>query len=399
MKHIKLTPLDTLFFRDGSPFNAGETGQMEVASVFPPNASTVVGCLRAAFARALGWSGHGRWKKDITDKLGDGADLGSLEFTGPYLLKDQQCLFPAPTHLLMGKTTKQQKEITGEEKHTVMKHLTFLRPGDEAIACDLSSISNIHGAHLPETISLPVQYCGYDVNSFKPLGQAYLTRKGMQQVLAGQLPHIKHVIESEKLWRSETRIGIERNDESRTTEDSALYQVAYTRLAKNVSLGMGVLNYGGDVPKLATLGGESRMVCLEKREKEDSTRKFPTKPDLQATNNIVRYTVILVTPAKFTGWQKPKGTLPDLPGEIVSACVGKPVLVGGWFSGSKDDNDAKSKTYQRGSRPLEPYLPAGSVFFMAAPASEIDSITIKHNTKIGENTHWGYGQILIGAWT
>ena len=71
MKYLKLTPLDTLFFRDGRPFNAGETGQMEVGSVFPPSANTVVGCLRAAFARELGWDGRGSWHDTITEKLGE----------------------------------------------------------------------------------------------------------------------------------------------------------------------------------------------------------------------------------------------------------------------------------------------------------------------------------------
>ncbi|MEW6637748.1 MAG: type III-B CRISPR module-associated Cmr3 family protein, partial [Actinomycetota bacterium] len=51
MNYYRLEPLDTLFFGDGSPFNAGETGQMEVEGTFPPSPTTVVGALRAAFAR------------------------------------------------------------------------------------------------------------------------------------------------------------------------------------------------------------------------------------------------------------------------------------------------------------------------------------------------------------
>lgn len=125
------------------------------------------------------------------------------------------------------------------------------------------------------------------------------------------------------------------------------------------------------------------MVWLE----EDTTWRFPEAP-LEPQKDTVQYTVIFITPAQLNGdgWQQPNGTLADLPGRIVSACVGKPVLIGGW--------DSNSKTPQA----LEPYLPAGSIFFMEAPASDLANIQTKHNTKIGHKTAWGYGHILIGAW-
>lgn len=369
MTHIKLTPLDTLFFRDGSPFNAGETGQMEVSSVFPPNASTVVGCLRAAFARELDWSEKNgrRWSTDIAKKLGDGADLCPLEFTGPYLLHNNQLLFPVPSHLLAKGKDKaqgnQQATDAEDDSEDAIEHLTFLRPG-EALHTDIGLVQ------LPSTQP--------DEQGFKNLGQAYVTSAGMSRILQGHLPDKTAIITAKNLWHSETRIGIHRDDKSRTTKEDALYQAVHTRLARGVSLGMGVSGYDGNIPKLATLGGESRMVWLE----EDTTWHFPEAP-LEPRKDTLHYTVIFITPAQLSGdgWQKPKGTLPGLPGHIVSACVGKPVLIGGWFSGDKEDNtennsenNTETKRYQRGSRPLEPFLPAGSIFFMEASASDLDNI-------------------------
>ena len=394
MKHIKLTPLDTLFFRDGSPFNAGETGQMEVTSVFPPSASTVVGCLRAAFAREMGWSGkrEERWNKNIIEHLGDGADLRQLEFTGPYLLHNNQLLFPVPSHLLAKGKDKaqgnQQATDAEDDSEDTIDQLTFLRPSDEILHTDIGEV------RLPSTKP--------DKQGFKNLGQAYVTSAGMSCILRGHRPDKTTIITAKNLWQSETRIGIHRDDKSRTTKEDALYQAVHTRLARGVSLGMGVTGYAGNIPKLATLGGESRMVWLE----EDTPWGLP-ESHLEPKKDTLHYTVIFITPAQLSGdgWQKPKGTLPGLPGHIVSACVGKPVLIGGWFSGDKEDNtennsenNTETKRYQRGSRPLEPFLPAGSIFFMAASASDLDNIKSEHNSKIGQKTAWGYGHILIGAW-
>jgi CRISPR-associated protein Cmr3 len=400
VKHLKLTPLDTLFFRDGRPFNAGETGQMEVGSVFPPSANTVVGCLRAAFAKELGWDGRGAWNGAITKKLGDGDALSPLTFQGPYLLKDGECLFPVPAHLLAAHENEQ------------MAHLTFLRPSDEALECDLSALQpadetqsknliqkaanffspnsedtnpNTRKVRLPET--LPVVAEGKSVTGFKPLGQAYVTLRGMQQVLAGEKPALEDIIAAKDLWTSETRIGIQRNNTTRTTEEGALYQVAQTRLAPGVSLGMRVTGYEGDIPQSATLGGESRMAWLEPTD----CWQPPMTPEfkLEGDDDVLRYMVVLVTPAQLTGWQTPGGKLADLPGTIVSACVGKPVLIGGWDS------------VKRAPKDLQAYLPTGSVFFVEAKKadqSQLETIQKRHNTHIGESTNWGYGQIFIGVW-
>ena len=87
MTTLVLHPLDTFFFRDGRPYNQDDPGQVEAASLFPPYPPTVVGAVRAAAARAMGWPGSA-WD---TAALGDGVDwqagdepLGPLRFSGPY---------------------------------------------------------------------------------------------------------------------------------------------------------------------------------------------------------------------------------------------------------------------------------------------------------------------------
>ena len=45
-----LAPTDTLFFRDGRPYNQDDDGLAHARSLFPPHPSTLTGALRAALA-------------------------------------------------------------------------------------------------------------------------------------------------------------------------------------------------------------------------------------------------------------------------------------------------------------------------------------------------------------
>jgi len=351
VRYYLFEPLDTLFFRDGSPFNAGETGQMEVLGTFPPSPTTVVGALRAAFARRLGWQ-YGDWSEDIKKKLGDGADLGPLRFSGPYVAKDGEPLFPVPLHLLR----------SGGD-------LAFLEPREAALSTDIGE------AQLPEISTR--------TKGLKPLEKAYLTRRGMEKALRGETPDPEDVFEASELWSSESRVGIQRDPDSRTTLEDALYQTTHVRLRKGVALAAGVEGYEGEAPGLLTLGGESRMANLKPCE-----LSLPEAPSLEPGGGSLRYTATLITPARIRdeGWRKPGGALPGLPGRVVSACVGKPVLIGGW------DTEKKKPL------PLEPYLPPGSTWFMEAEAAEPDEVEEMHTRHIGDKREWGYGQILIGGW-
>lgn len=411
MSYLKITPIDSLFFRDGSPFNAGEAGQMEVASVFPPNADTVVGALRAAFARAKGWQ-KGKWSKDIIALLGDGETLHPLNYAGPYLLAEHRCLytilakryakaakdtrksaagqvnvtitipsrydtrdtnipmlFPMPLHLLAAQDTENNTRL-----------LTLLEPDSEARETDIGTVN------LPKNMHARAD--DKDIN-FKPLDSAYLTNDGMKAILEGSTPKDYDMFYAVELWASDTRAGIARDNFTSVVREGQFYQSSHTRLRDGVSLAMKIEGYNGTIPKLATLGGESRMVSLEKLE---AAPCLP-KTEIQVQNDTIRYTVILLTPTKLAdnNWCNPaleKKKLADLPGTIISACVGKPTLIGGWDSVKKEP------------KVLEPYLPAGSIFFMEAKTQDTAALKTalekNHLSHIGQRTAWGYGQILIG---
>ena len=362
MKTFKLTPLDTLFFRDGRPFNLGETGQLEVSGTFPPSPTTVVGALRAAFARGQDWSA-GDWDDTLKKVLGNHHEtLGQLSFHGPFIMRKDKALFPAPLHLL-------GKLVETENDKGKMWQIVRLCPG-------ASLETDIGRARLPEKVE--------DIEGAKELS-GYLTGEGMRRVLAGEKPESSHIIPQHNLWNTEPRVGIKRDPKSRTTKEDSLYNIGHVRLLEGVSLGVQVsgLPEGWHPQSPALLGGESRMAWLEETDKLE----LPEAPELPE-NGTVRYTVTFITPGKLEGdgWKTSGDKLADLPGEVISACIGKPLMIGGW-------NSLKQEPL-----PLTAYLPAGSTWFLEADAGARDEILAKHGRHIGTKTEWGYGQVLIGIW-
>ncbi|MFB6271710.1 MAG: type III-B CRISPR module-associated Cmr3 family protein [Salinibacter sp.] len=372
MPAFRLEPLDTLFFRDGQPFHAGETGHMEVEGRFPPTPTALVGALRAALARQRGWDGSSNWATDpdLRRVLGDGPELGQARYQGPFLMRGDEALFPAPL-LLMGKRNNETAGSDSPDK-TKWHDLARLAAGDP-LTTDQGAL------RLPQ---LPDA-----ADDLTVLETAYLTAEGMTRVLDGNLPDSDHVIPQEALWHSEPRVGIFRDRETRTTPEDALYQSSHVRLCRNIGLGACIagLPDGWAPASPAPLGGESRMAWIQSL---GDGIALPECPTLSERDGTIRYTATLITPCDPTdeGWSRAGQSLFGLPGKIVSACVGKPQPIGGWDS------------LKHEPLPLRPHLPPGSTWFMEADSSRHDAIVARHGQHMGEHQAWGYGQILIGTW-
>ncbi|HCX79638.1 MAG TPA: hypothetical protein DG577_09515, partial [Firmicutes bacterium] len=96
--------LDTLFFRDGTPFFMGETDSRGIRSTFPPGMSTLQGAIRTALAAGQGWHKGREWPEQT---LGSYDSIGSLKLQGPYLALAAagklDYLFPFPAAAVMHK--------------------------------------------------------------------------------------------------------------------------------------------------------------------------------------------------------------------------------------------------------------------------------------------------------
>ena len=364
---LKIEPVDAWFFRDGRPSNRGED-QSDLESEFPPNASTVVGALRAALARSQGWDGRGSWRDQLTandnDVLGDGFDdLGQLFFLGPLMMQKDELLWPMPRH------------VAGHMIDDRFQPTVQLAPSREPIVTDMGRV------HLP---TLPDDWkeqqsrvAGLNDQQQnrppEPHANQWVTTSGMSKILSGQVPDRDNCIGSKDLFEHESRIGIHRDEDS-----PSMYSPRYVRLKQGVALAMAVrgLPEGWSVPTLLPLGGESRLAGVE------TLKQNPTFPALSKSAD--RSVVISVTPARFedrwwgAGPADDSARLsPELPGSIVTAALERPLRIGGWDS-------VKGQP-----RPLVPFTPPGSVWWINSETQSASGLL-----QLGDTLQKRYGNGL-----
>ncbi|MEW5762645.1 MAG: type III-B CRISPR module-associated Cmr3 family protein [Bacillota bacterium] len=365
------TLLDTGFFRDGQPYNAGEGGYSRVVSGFPPSMNTIQGVVRTALATAAGWrpaTPEEKWPSF----LGDADSLGRLTLRGPYVVvQEANVLFPMPLCLLV-------RERPGRN----VLDFARLEPG-APVACDLGL-----GVRLPRVKAVR------EFTGGRAPEELYVDRAGLAEVLAGNVPSGDQVRRQKEIWLEEPRTGLERNGSTRTALEGHLYQVVHVRPQKNVALRIFVSGIpegqSFKPPRVFALGGEGRLAGIHTEDvtAEQVAAILPKVPRLTpAPDGSVRFTVTLITPGRFADTAEAivKGP-PGVPGKCISACVGRVRRIGGW--------DLRNHR----PRPLESFLPAGSTWFFEAAAGELPAVESLHGECLGEKTEYGYGQVVIGRW-
>ena len=393
----QFAPLDTLFFRDGRPFNAGETVWLN--SQFPPSGRTLQGAIRSAIVEHSGmdWTRyHAICKSEnaegntLVKAIGNAQDLGQMQLSGPFLLRDNEWLLPAPLDLF-------------DSKHGY----GLLAPSARAVECDLGKVRLPQGAG----------------KGLKTQEGKYVTGAVMAKLLAGQTetsPSKPDVSlwklfadnpddpeEKDALADLEPKVGLGRDNALRQHKDGMLYSIATVRLRERVELAMVVAGIDTDLhpsgPFIQRLGGEGKLAKISISE----SPAWPTMPKLTPKAGKLRFKLVLTTPVYFkerwrpagfelresVGWQ---GSWPAIAANrkaieladvtLVSACIGKAVRIGGW------DLAANAP------RPLEGFIPAGSVYFCEIDTGRAENVAALHGGHIGLYCEYGFGHVLVGTW-
>lgn len=375
-----IRPVDAWFFRDGRPYNQSEANQTGVVSLFPPHAPTVLGALRAAFARANGWNRGPSWTgvPSLKDILGDGPDdLGTLRFRGPYLAHRTQdatyeLLWPLPAHVLGTHATPHASSTKAWQPNTL------LTPSPEPVPSDLGDV------HVP----VPARFARDRTDGKKPGGaaHAWVTGTGLGAILHGQLPGADQVLPASALWRHEPRVGIVRHEETRTTGPNAMYSPLMVRLQRDIALVAelsGVPASWNPPDAYIPLGGESRLATCATPAPSLSMPEPPSE-QIRRTRRVV---VVHLSPARFAALPAPGQLMPDVPGaRVVCACLPPPVPIGGWSN------------IRRGPIALTLHVAPGSVWFCQIEDDAVDRVLGLHHTHIGEQRDHGFGHIALGAW-
>ncbi len=373
---LAFEPLDTLFFRDATPFTLGAAPQEDVGSVFPPGPATIVGAVRAALARHAGWHGHGKWPEKLNEVLGDGpADLGCLRFTGPWVLLGNEPLFALPHHLLGRAQNGQNHEPPRWQTRA------FLKPANE-VCCDLGD-----GVLLPEA-SLANSPTGERIGPPEP-GRWWVTAEGLQAVLEARPPEPAQVLHASALWSHEPRIGLQRDAATRTAVEGMLYSTRHVRLKDGVRLGVQVAGLPGEWPMpdddFVPLGGESRTAVCRRWKPRVELR--PPWQAIEASGKValIGLTPLDLEPDVIRG-ERPLAEPCRL--RVLSACLTRPLRLGGWDS------------LARRPLTLRSVLAPGSVLFCACdePAELRGRVGEEGWTRIGNRCEWGFGLVAVGRW-
>lgn len=355
---LRFEPVDSLFMRDGTPFDAGGAVLSGVGGVFPPSPRTVAGAVRVALAKALRWNGRDRWSKELTRYLGDGPDdLGPLEIWAPLLLQKGLPLFPWPRHLL-GEPVRASSGLGVE-----WVPRSLMAPG-QAMESDIG--------RRRFSDSTKDSKKEWDVPE-----DAWLTRTGFQQVLGGRLPEVSEVRMERDLWRSEPRIGIRIDQETNAAEEGMLYSVRHSRPRHEVSLGVIVENVPPNcdpTQRFVPMGGEHRFVYVESWEAGDLLAK--NEPEDGDDFLCVALSPIVLEAEQVRG----DAPIPDF-GVICCAYLDKPERIGGWDS------------LERSPLPVSSMLPTGSVLCFEGAMSPGSTLR-----KMGEQTALGFGTVALGSW-
>lgn len=362
---------DTLFFRESRPMES----MGELQSVFPPPVRTLAGAIRTLIGEHMrvDWREFGK-NHPATAHIGYGDDLGKLQFQGAWLALDDQRLYPAPLLLM--------------QKDQTYYRLTLDTKG---IWCDLG-----------KQVRLPKLPDDDNAKGSKPLENTWLTADGMIAVLNGNKLEAKHIKTAKDLFVRESRVGIARDNATRTVEKGLLYQTQHIRPHQGLSVELDASGLPNDMPSKAIirLGGEGRTACVEAKK---SSNAFP---NAKALNNKPQGLLLyMLTPlhmqSQGKNWQPLPGfnreerdnqtvwvgTLNGIELELHGAVTGKALREGGW----------DMATHQ--PRPIASLIPAGSVFFCTAKNGDTPTaIKALNNTQIGELSAYGYGHLAAGLW-
>jgi CRISPR-associated protein Cmr3 len=361
---IKLKALDTLFFRDGKPFDKGD--ETWASGVFPPAPSVFYGSLRSAYIS------QNIDKYSIEELIVKTEKLRikqiSFEVLATIVGSDKSQTgqyFPLPKDLLAKKT------VSDDENYKQKKYKSYKTYKLELSDESLLSSSNV----TKKLLKSP-----FENEELRELDNGVIDSIAFRKYLQGRNEEYFEGREIDKFTNNEPKVGIGRDNDTNTTTDGLLYRVGMKRL-KDVQViidfdepdGL-ILNSSG----FLKLGGESKSVAYQTSDSLDITFKMTKLAD-----NESQFKIYLATPALFKkGWYPSEVfEKANVEVELLTAALGKSVNIGGF------------DMVKREPKRMLKAVPAGSVYYYKLKSGSLEELFnyIKENTISEERGCEGFG--------
>ena len=375
---LYLEPLDTLFFRDSRPFDAGMDTFSESTL---PSPLAIYGAIGSYI---LGLSGTSledfiQQGDKVLGTYSDELNGGKLQIKGIFMTQGEQLFLPVPAN------------IFGYPEKSESPTMHSAKPDSEGKGDYLSN--------LPEGLK-PLLIPQSQDQEFKQLS-GFIDMDTVTLYLDGKLDGINR-----RLWRrddflgSEPRYGTSIDGSLLTVREGFLYSSIHLRFKQELvangvnSTGLAVLI--DDIPQLkdgiCSLGGERKKAIMRNGDSSAAEMRSGT-----ALNEIVpkqRFLLYLVTPAILSsGWRL---NLPEQfnNANLVGAAVNKPEYFSGW---------KRSASASGEPRKMRRMVPAGSVYFFEAPSWNDGDFRrtydwLIENSISDEYKAAGFGVAAMGVW-
>jgi len=356
MPTIKITPLDTLFFRDGKPFSMGEETFAE--GIFPPSPSVFYGALRTAyFSENPEEIDLANTEKDPTI----GLEINFLTFalSNSQISTDNVLYFHKPSDIVMDMKTN---ELVGEYK---ILNIESRFKSNSEIECIMEYSNKIENQS-------DILFSFQEMDSYLN-NNSEIKYKGLRNYVT-----------------KEIKIGIGRNSNTNTTQDGQLYKVSNVRMEDEYENRLSfVITYNGiELNKTGylKLGADNKVAHYTTIDFEN----FDVPKDFDKFFKIYLLTPsILKNLADFEHKVKSLAQKYGLKVKLIASSMQKIKSVGGFMMGTKSSRKAP--------KPMFKFIPETSVFiFKSETILSQEFLKALNNFKItNEYAKQGYGICLI----
>lgn len=356
---IEISAFDTLFFRNGKPFNAGDESWAE--GIFPPSPSVLYGALRTCFFA----SNMKYFKIANTDQ----DPTRNFEITDIFYKINNTTYYTSPLDLvcLKNKTATEKNK----EKHLYEYKLVPLVLKNNDGECFYNSLSN------------KLTFLGYD-EEVENLSGGVLPISALYSYLNGDKSPKKAKSLNDYIIK-ETKTSIKLNAATGTTEDNFLFTVDMCR-PNNLSICVNFKNLVIPKEGYMKLGGENKAVYYREL-KEDYNESL----NLEGTSfKLYLSTAAILEQGWLPSWIDAETMIGEINGmklKLITAAIGKYKNIGGF--------DLKL----RKPKPMRRAVPEGSVYFFDILSGDIDMAYKTFNNKsISEfnTSNQGFGICRVG---
>ena len=377
MMELIIKPVDVWLFRDGRPFSAGE--DHDAATIFPPTPFTLQGAIRTKVLvdKGVDFSQFTPPDPDV----GYGDKFGKLRLIGPMLARKRQDgkwerFIPMPANVVK-----------------IGENFALLKPRQLPFKTNLPEGLQLLWAEVKSELLSKLK----DLNWRLEEAKGWLPESEWAKYLRGEAP--KQVVNNDNLFALEPRFGIAIDRSKRTTQTQMLYRATFVRLRYGVALwakveGVNLQSKEG----FLRFGGEGRSAIYEAVEPLPSFTSY--MPKLEKQSGVVRFKVVLISPAWFSGGWQPKdgdwSRIFDAPVRLIAAAIPRAQKFGGFDMARNEP------------KPIRNFVSAGSVYFFEADEqpkldenfafTETPDEVRQQNNDENAWANIGFGKVLIGRW-